>query len=196
MLFKRIACALLVIMIGPPGSFLLAQGAFVADAPREPGLSLDKEFVRMASEANLTEIAVSQLALQRTQYPAICIFADSMEQAFELAQRDLQCIAQQEGITIKDTPDIQFQRWNYGIAVLSGRRFDSAYENMQLLDQQIVIRWLEAEARSGRDTVCRRYAARYLPKLRHYLLMARDLWTKPPPDGRPASEPDEHWPYR
>jgi putative membrane protein len=172
--------------IWPAGAFLLAQET----------ASVDKEFLSWVSESNLTEIAISQIAQQRTQYPAICIFADSMEEDFQIAQRDLERIAQQEGIPIKDTPDIRFQRWNFGIGALSGKKFDSAYENMQLLDHQIAIRWLETEEHLGNDSLCRAYAARYLPKLRHYLLMARDLWTKPPPDGRPASEPDEHWPYQ
>jgi putative membrane protein len=96
----------------------------------------------------------------------------------QMAQDELVQLARKEGVSLATEPDTEHQRMNTQLAVLSGRKFDSIYMNMQLLDHQVAVQLFQQEFNVGRDSLARVYATKYLPKLRHHLMMAKELAVK------------------
>jgi putative membrane protein len=141
-------------------------------------LAGDTDFINTAGQANLAEILAGRVAAKKAGREAIRDFAQSMVADHLQAQDDLTRIAQQEGVSIPRRPDTEHQRTNAQLDSLSGRKFDSAYMNYQLMDHEVAIQLFETETREGKDSLCRAYAARYLPKLRHHYEMAKPLRIK------------------
>ena len=136
---------------------------------------IDTDFMNTASQSNLAGIIAGKLAAEKASREQIRNFADSMVADRETAQRELQQIALREGAVIARKPDTEHQLETAHLKTLSGTTFDSTYLNMQLLDHQVAIQLFQQESSLGRDSLCRTYATKYLPKLRRHLIMAKSL---------------------
>jgi putative membrane protein len=141
-----------------------------------PAALADSSFVVTASQANYAEIAAGKLAGEKAATSAIRTFGDSLVADHTLAQQDLVRLAQKENITLPPGPDTEHQQLLDTLSGLTGRTFDSAYLSMQLLDHEVAVQLFQQEAESGKDSLTRQYATRYLPVLRHHLLKAKRLW--------------------
>jgi putative membrane protein len=136
------------------------------------------DFLNTASRANLAEIAVGQLAEKMADRSGIRAFADSMVADHRMAEAELEQVTRKEGVGLASTPDTEHQQSAARLATLSGKKFDSTYMNMQLLDHQVAIQLFQQESSLGRDSLARVYATKYLPGLRHHLEMAKELAAK------------------
>lgn len=136
---------------------------------------IDTDFLNTASRSNLAGIAAGKIAAEKASREDIRNFADSIVADQERAERELRQIAVIQGTVVAGKPDTEHQRETARLKTLSGAKFDSTYLNMQVLDHQVAIQLFQQESGLGRDSLCRTYAAKYLPTLRRQLKMAKDL---------------------
>ncbi|WP_322025133.1 DUF4142 domain-containing protein [Burkholderia sp. BCC1977] len=147
--------------------------ARIARPPRRT----DAEFVDMAKLAGKSEIQASRLALEKSSSPDVRAFAKRMVDDHRKANERLQQLAARNGVSMHAgrivDPDVEALRDR------SGRDFDVAYVAMVGPDaHRNAIRLFEDEARDGRDSDLRAFAAATLPSLRHHLTMAQALARK------------------
>jgi putative membrane protein len=137
--------------------------------------SADEDFIKKASEANMAEIEAGQLATEKGASAELKAFADSMVIDHGVAQKELIGIAKKESVTLSRSPDTEHGKMIERISRLSGPGFDSVYLHMQLLDHQVAVQLFQEEASSGKDPLAKGYAGKYLPKLRHHLMMVKGI---------------------
>jgi putative membrane protein len=142
------------------------------------GPAADADFMNTASQSNLAEIVAGRLASAKAGNKDIKAFADNMIADHTIAQRELVDLAQRSNVPLAQAPDTEHQNMAAQLEKMSGRAFDSAYINGQFLDHQVAVKLFRQESRVGKDTIARAYAAKYLPKLEHHLMMVKDLWKK------------------
>lgn len=138
----------------------------------------DRDFLNTASQANLAGIAAGKVAVQKAAHPVVRRLADSLVAGSQQAEQELEQIAHREGVDLATTPDTQHQRMTDDLTMLSGKRFDSIYIDRQLLAQQVAVQLFQRESGMGQDSLSRAYARKYLPALRHQLLMIKALTAK------------------
>ena len=89
-----------------------------------------------------------------------------------------QSLAQKENLTLPSDTDAAHVQLSDRLGNLSGENFDREWANAMVDGHQKVIAKFEQEARSGRDTQVKSWAAKTLPTLREHLQHARDLQSR------------------
>ena len=139
------------------------------------GRDADADFIKKASEANMAEIEAGQLATEKGASAELKAFADSMVIDHGVAEKELIGIARKESVTLSRSPDTEHGKMIEHLSTMSGRGLDQAYLHMQLVDHQVAVQLFEEEASSGKDPMAKEYAGKYLPKLRHHLMMVQGI---------------------
>jgi putative membrane protein len=152
--------------------------ALLLSTGSSPNQATDTDFMNTAAQANLAEIDAGKLASVKAADAAVRSFAKTMVADHTTAQMELSALAGRRNVSLPQTPDTEHQSSSAQLAKLSGRSFDSTYINMQFLDHQVAIDLFRQENNVGKDTAARAYAAKYLPKLQHHMMMAKQLWKK------------------
>jgi putative membrane protein len=135
----------------------------------------DGDFIKTASEANMAEIEAGQLETEKGESAELKAFADSMVVEHGVAQKELIGIASKEGVTLSRSPNEEHGKMIEHLSQMSGRAFDLTYLQMQLADHQAAVQLFQQEAATDKDPLASEYAKKYLPKLRHHLMMAKGI---------------------
>ncbi|MEK6349438.1 MAG: DUF4142 domain-containing protein [Burkholderia sp.] len=135
---------------------------------------IDPEFVDKAAMAGKREVQASQLAIERSESPAVREFAKTMLDDHGRANEQLRVIAAKEGVPAQAAmivdPDIDALRNK------RGHDFDVAYVKIAgPAAHRQAIRLFSAEARSGHSTELRTFAQDSLPMLHQHLSAAQKL---------------------
>ena len=163
---RYIALAALMAAFATPAA---AQSVAVAPAPLLVPMTAEG-FRAMALQSDAFEIASSQLALQRSRSPAIRSFARQMI-------RDHSMTSQALGVPAGSAValDARHASMLNQLAPLSGRAFDAAYGQMQVIAHQEAVGMFAAYAQGGVDPAMRAFAQQVLPSLQMHLTMAQRL---------------------
>ena len=127
-------------------------------------------FRAMALQSDALEIASSQLALQQSRNPAIRSFARQMVQDHTMTSQALGVPA---GSAV--ALDARHATMLNQLTPLSGRAFDAAYGQMQVMAHQEAVGMFAAYAQGGVDPAMRAFAQQVLPSLQMHLTMAQRL---------------------
>lgn len=139
------------------------------NTPQDP----DEMFLIETGHNSQAEVALSELALERTTDPAIREYARKMRADHIRANRELSAIAEQRGLRVPKHPDpLHTKAYNH-LAQLSGAQFDREYINHMVADHEKMVSMFEVRARTARDEAIRRWAAAKVPELNDHLEMAR-----------------------
>jgi len=140
---------------------ILAGGVATA-----PAIALDKTdaFVTAAAQSNMSEIALSQLALQKSQNTRIRSFAQRMIDDHTKAGTKLAVVARQEHMALPDAPDAGHTAT---LADLTGRTsdFDRAYVDTMVADHAAAVALFSDFASNGQDLYLKKFAQNTLPIL-------------------------------
>jgi putative membrane protein len=169
---RYIALAALMAAFATPAaaqSVAPAPGVAVAPAPLLVPMTAEG-FRAMALQSDAFEIASSQLALQRSRNPAIRSFARQMVQDHSMTSQALGVPA---GSAV--ALDARHASMLNQLAPLSGRAFDAAYGQMQVMAHQEAVGMFAAYAQGGVDPAMRAFAQQVLPSLQMHLTMAQRL---------------------
>jgi putative membrane protein len=178
LLIKGFARKKALLLFGAPFLFSSFAPVFVAPGqfskPAAPNFA-DTDFITTASHANMAAIFAGQLAARKAGRADIRSFADSMVADHSMAQGELDSISFVENVRDARAPDTEHQQAIARLQSLSGAAFDAAYLKMQSLDHAVAIQLFQQESGLGRDSLCRMYAKKYLPRIRHHVMMIRKL---------------------
>ena len=163
---RYIALAALMAAFATPAA---AQSVAVAPAPLLVPMTAEG-FRAMALQSDAFEIASSQLALQRSRNPAVRSFARQMVQDHSMTSQALGVPA---GSAV--ALDARHATMLNQLAPLSGRAFDAAYGQMQVMAHQEAVGMFAAYAQGGVDPAMRAFAQQVLPSLQMHLTMAQRL---------------------
>jgi putative membrane protein len=134
----------------------------------------DKRFVEKAASAGMAEVQAAQLAEQKTQDPKVKEFAQQMITDHSAANKQLQTIAEQKGLTIPTALDAKDQKQLDKLQNLTGAKFDRAYMKDQARDHEEVLKLLQKEAKNGKDADLKSFADQTIPTIQKHIDMVKE----------------------
>lgn len=130
-------------------------------------------FVKAASEGNQGEIAMAQLAQQKSQNSDIKNLAQTIQNDHQQAQEKLQTIAQTHGLTLDQGLSWSQKRSQAKLEKLSGADFDQQYAKDMLEDHVSDLKKFQKASEQIEETDVKQYAQDTLPKLQQHLEQAK-----------------------
>ena len=158
-----------------PGSDGAATPApLAASAPSQAKLSpADQQFVQDAGTAGATEIAASKLALTNSSDAQVKSFAQRMIADHSRLARNLDIVAQRQGITSAPSADASVTG---SLESLHGADFDKAYITQVAVDgHRKAVAVFSTESKAGGNAQLKSIATRALPIIKHHYAMAQQL---------------------
>lgn len=153
------------------------QNAPAVRAPQEAAARPfnDALFTTAAAASGMAEVAISELALQRSQNEQIREFAQMLVKDHTQANNELKQLAAAKRIAIPAQLQFTEQAAADILAGLSGSKFDREYAKNQVAGHICAVALLQAEAERGRDPQLRAFAEKYLPIVEGHLKRAGEL---------------------
>lgn len=147
----------------------VAAGASVAPSAQ------DTAFLQANAQTNLAEIALGNLALEKSQHQQTRNLATTTLRDHQAAQANLQTLADQLGVTLPTAPNPTQQKAAAMLRAEAGTQFDLDYAMVQVVGHRASIADTNAEINHGstRDVIS--YAHGYLPVATMHLQMAESL---------------------
>jgi putative membrane protein len=140
--------------------------------------SMDKKFMMEAAMGGKAEVAMAQLALQRSSSDSVKQYAQQMIDDHTKANDELMQVASTKGITLPAEPDANHKAMLAKMQTLSGAQFDSMYIKMAgVKDHEKMDKLFMGESSKGKDADAKAFAAKTLPTVEAHLRMARDMTT-------------------
>jgi len=137
---------------------------------------IDKAFVPMAVQANMTEIQEAQLAEKRAGSNDVKLLAQRIIRDHSGARGALEKITGARPELTEPAKQSPEQRGAQNrLDQLDGAEFDKAYVQLQVERHEKLIPEFEQESERGTDLDLRAFAVKQLPGLREHLEMARKL---------------------
>jgi putative membrane protein len=136
---------------------------------------VDRTFVMNASEANLAEIELGQLASTKSATPEVAAFGQMMVAEHQPALDELDSIADAKDLTTTTELNAKHQALKQRLSTLMGYQFDTAYMRSQVVDHQNTAALLQNEMNGGRDQDLKNYASKYLPHVQMHLDEAEEI---------------------
>lgn len=133
----------------------------------------DADFVVDAVDHNLREIALCDLAMQRTTHAEIKEMARMLSDHHTKINNELTALAQKKSITVPSTTDVQNSEYK-ALNDKNGVDFDKAYYDKIVSMHKEAIQRYENAAQDSKDADIRNFAASQLPTLRAHLDRAMD----------------------
>lgn len=129
----------------------------------------DRDFARNAAFANIAEIELGELALQRGEHDSVLAFARMMIADHNVSRRQLDSIADRLNIDLPDDMDPAHETMRITLAGLNNAAFDSAYMHNQVLDHQASRTLHQSEIDMGNNKDLVDFARRKLPGIVSHL---------------------------
>jgi putative membrane protein len=134
----------------------------------------ESEFFKAASQINLLEIALADVATQKSQNAEVKKYAEMMRKDHTAANQKLQAVATKQGTTLETTLDTKHKQIQTEIEQKSGTEFDQAYATGMIKGHAKAIgKYQQATRLTNADV--KKYATDTLPTLRNHLQQAKDL---------------------
>lgn len=146
----------------------------------------DRLFLKLAAMGNLGEVEAGHLALTKSSNPRVQAFARQMTEDHSATREKLDRLARDRRLPAPTTPQPDQQAARQRLESLSGRAFDAAYLETQLVDHQKTVQLLEWEIGSGQDAAVQQLAKDTLPAVLEHLRQVQTLMaetTGAPPQG-------------
>jgi putative membrane protein len=149
---------------------LLIAGAGAANAAVS---GLDQQFLSSAIQGDRFEVQGGQLALAKSQNPAVRALAARLVKDHKESLADSSALAHHLGIDVPKAPS-QSQRWELQIVgSLSGQAFDQWYSSLEVADHHQDISEAAEEVTLGLNKQVRSSAHDEIPILRAHLKLAQ-----------------------
>lgn len=131
--------------------------------------STDQTFMAQVAMGNRAEIMAGQLAATKGNSAAVKAFGQMMVTEHTMAQTDLQNLASSLNVSLPGGVPPEDSLLMIRLNSLSGRSFDTAYINSQVMDHQKTLNIFQMELNNGNHQSVRNYASQYLPHIQmHY----------------------------
>jgi len=156
-------------------TLLLATTAAAQTVPPAKTTAADTDFIRRASSAGLTEVAVGKLAADQASSADVKEFASRMVTDHTRNNEALAKLAGSKGLQVAVAPEPAQQNEIDRLKGLQGGDFDRAYSDAMVHDHKMVIGLYELEANKGEDPQVRDFAKGTLDMLKQHEKLAGKL---------------------
>jgi putative membrane protein len=162
-------------LLGAALVMALAAGPAMAQPAPVQLKQPDQDFLTKASEGNISEIKLGQLAVEKATSSQVKAFGQRMVSDHKKAQQVLDNTMRGSSVlppdhVSKDAADLYDK-----LARESGGQFDRDYMQAMVNDHQDDINVFKDEARNGRIAQLRSYAQNTLPTLHDHLKSAKEI---------------------
>lgn len=135
----------------------------------------DKDFARLAAQANRGEIEIGTLAQQKASNDAVKEFGKRMVEDHTNAGHELRNWSAQTNFKLPTGITADDSSTKSSLSSESGTQFDQKYMQSQLKDHKQVIAAFEKEIQDGQDPQLKQIAAKILPVLQDHVRLAEDV---------------------
>lgn len=148
--------------------------------PMQPGSTatindFDKQFAADAFAGNLAEVAVGELAKQKTRNEQVRRYGDRLTADHRAANEKLAPIASKYQIQLPGGPDSEAQATHDRLATLSGVQFDREFVQEAISDHEKDIDKYTKAISQLQNPELRAYANQTVPTLRQHLQLAQQI---------------------
>lgn len=154
----------------------------------------DRLFYLLAGAGGAAEVESARTAEKKANDTAVREFARRMAQDHGKANRQLTQLAKAARVAMPDGPDPEQKAKRAELDRLSGKAFDVAYMQQQLVEHQKAATLLQWQMSAGQDPELQRYAMETLPTVLEHLEQVQMILAKltgSGPQGLAASSPSE-----
>jgi putative membrane protein len=151
--------------------FVLPLAALAASGP-------DATFYRHAAEGGISEVQLANLALKKSEDPAVKEFAAKMVKDHSKANEKLRSVAASKNMKLPSKASVAEMATKAKLEVLSGSSFDKSYIKTMVMDHEEDVAEFRKEADSGADPDAKAFASSTLPTLKEHLSMIRSIADK------------------
>ena len=135
----------------------------------------DVTFVQTAAAAGSKEVALAELAMDRSGNAAVDGLAQQMVTDHGAANTELMALADARDIEVSPAPSEEEAASEVGLSTLEGAAFDAAYVDQMVKNHEKSIALFETQAAQGTDPALVEFAEEKLPTIRMHLEHARTL---------------------
>ena len=157
------------------GIACVACFGMLASAQASALKSSDKKFLDVAATVDMTEAHLGQIAQNQAAKSSVKDFGQKLVRDHTEAYESLEALAAKEGATVPKGIDIRRNRSVAALERLKGRRFDQRFLTQEVQDQRKALVEFRREAKLGRDSDVKAYAAKMIPALEDHLRTAERL---------------------
>lgn len=151
---------------------LLSVSALAQSAKLSPR---DKEFLKMAAVANMTEAHLGQLAESQAFRSGVKDFGQTLAKDHTNAYQELAVLDSKLGQSIPKGIDVHRHKAIEQLARVKGKRFDVPFLRDEVRDHERAIAAFKRETQLGQDQDVKAYAAQVLPTMEEHLREAEKL---------------------
>jgi putative membrane protein len=148
--------------------------------------NFDRQFVEKAAQANMAEIEMAQLALEKATSPEVKQLAQTIQQDHQKAQEKLQSVAQDQNINLPSEPSQKAKQEKQKLEAMSAQQFEREYVQHMVQDHKKDIKEFQQATKQASGDV-QQFASSTLPALQKHLQMAQQIEGK----GRPSTQAHE-----
>ena len=131
-----------------------------------PASAMDKQFMMEAGAGGNTEIAASQIALQRSSNDRVKSFANMMVADHSKAGDELKSIASAKSVTLPDSVMDKQHKELQDLRTTSAKNFDKAYMSMMDKDHKETITKFQMAAQKCDANDVKAFASKTLPTIK------------------------------
>lgn len=135
----------------------------------------DQLFAAAAAIGGMSEVAISQLGVQKATDPELKKFSQEMVKAHTMMNNELMELASKKQMALPRMVDPKSQFCAQSLAGLSGEKFDRCYAKAQAVAHMEAVSAFEAEAERGQDPEVKALAAKALPHIKEHLAMIKPI---------------------
>jgi putative membrane protein len=141
---------------------------------------LDRVYITEAAQAGMAEIAMANLALQKSQDDKVKQYAQQMIKDYTPVNQELMQLATQKAITPPTDMGIKYQALITQLSKLSDANFDQAYVNEAGINRNMEGLILNSRLlQLGQDTELKAFAAKSIPLIEAHLQLVEKLFAAP-----------------
>lgn len=153
---------------------VLVVAVFVLNGYITQASNQDK-FWMEAAQGGMAEVALGNLALQKSQNEQVRQFAQTVVDDHMKANDELKTLAASKNVTLPTDVNAKQKSTMNKLSGMSGADFDKEFIKMMVKDHEAMVRLFERQADRGTDADAKAFAAKTLPTLRSHLEMARTM---------------------
>jgi putative membrane protein len=136
----------------------------------------DRDLMQDLAYANLGEIALGRMAVDKTMSLAVRSYAQKIIDSHTRAQNELEKLAKSHGLSLPGETDMRHKTIGLGLRGLAGGVFDAQYiRRVGINENERFIDLLQQASEEAQDARLRSYASRMLRMVGQHLSMANDL---------------------
>ena len=171
----KLSLAMLIVVALATASGAQQSSTKPNQSSSHPAASDSRAFAMKAAQANMAEVELGKLALQKAMSDDVKKFAQMMVDDHSKALDELKGVAGTKNITLPTAIDAEHKKLSDRLSKLSGAGFDREYMQAMVDGHRKVAADVRKESQSGADPDLKAWAGKALPTVEAHLKQAETV---------------------